>query len=103
MSNTVNKFEDKFNDLIDPTLRLKRLRGQFFTIANPFLVDIFFKWFKSIPNYKDAIILEPFAGSNNIVNLMDDIGFKNSWSCYDISPNEINNAKDYNIIKRDTL
>lgn len=88
---------------MDSNLNLKRLRGQFFTITNPFSVDIFFEWFKSIPNHQEIIILEPFAGSNNIVNLMDEIGFDNKWACYDISPSEINNAKKYKVIEQDTL
>lgn len=82
----------------------KRLRGQFFTTTNPFNLDPFHKWFKSIPCFNEAILLEPFAGANNIVGMIMDLGYKNSWSCYDIEPvNSDDNATGIPVAQRDTL
>lgn len=81
----------------------KKLLGQFFTITNPFNIDIFFKWMKLIPEEKKSCIIEPFAGANNIVKMIQDLGFTNEWACFDIKPNEINVVEDFNIIQQDTL
>lgn len=58
---------------------------------------------KLIPDYKNTVLLEPFAGANNIVNMIKDLGFDNDWRCFDISPSENNVAKQYPIEKRDTI
>ena len=50
----------------------KRLFGQYFTITNPFETVGFYKWFNSIPNYENEMILEPFAGGNNIPRMIKD-------------------------------
>jgi hypothetical protein len=82
----------------------KRLRGQFFTTCNPFNVDVFHKWIKSIPNYSTVTFLEPFAGANNIVGMIGDIGYRNHWDCFDISPvNDDVNDSDISVVQRDTL
>lgn len=77
----------------------KKELGKFYTINNPFKLKIFQKWFNSIPNINNLEILEPFAGSNNIVNL---VNCNNIWKCYDIQPTK-NNAPKFNIIKQDTI
>ena len=42
----------------------KRLRGQYFTITNPFDTVAFYRWIDEMPNEKkQEIILEPFAGA----------------------------------------
>ena len=81
----------------------KKMLGQFFTITNPFEVDPFKMWMKSIQIDESTIFLEPFAGANNIVNMIQDIGYLNKWNCFDISPNNENNDTEYHIEKRDTL
>lgn len=81
----------------------KKLLGQFFTITNPFNIDIFYKWMKLIPEEKKTCIIEPFAGANNIVKMIQDLGFDNDWACYDIEPSENNVVKKYTIIQQDTL
>ncbi len=81
----------------------KKLFGQFFTTTNPFVTDAFFKWIKLIPNLNEQVFLEPFAGSNNIVKMIQDIGYKNDWRCFDIAPNTINIVSEYSITKQDTL
>lgn len=81
----------------------KRLHGQFFTTTNPFVNEPFVKWFRSLP--KDAVLIEPFAGSNNIVWMIRDLGYGNEWRSFDIDPpcGEQNSAPDVAVVPRDTL
>ena len=79
-------------------LQQKQL-GKYYTTTNPFDLQIFRSWFNSIPNVFELSIIEPFAGSNNIVRLMN-VG--NKWECYDILPTT-NLVPQYQIIKRDTI
>lgn len=82
----------------------KRLHGQFFTITNPFNVDPFHKWLKAIPCVNELVFLEPFAGANNIVTMIQDLGYLNTWSCFDIDPAPIEqNATDFMVVTQDTL
>jgi hypothetical protein len=83
----------------------KRLYGQFFTVNNPFNVNAFREWFAMIPKENKQIILEPFAGANNIVRMVNDLFSEQrlNWACYDISPAVQNNAKQFKIQKRDTI
>ena len=81
----------------------KKLRGQFYTTVNPFNNDLFYKWTDIIAGFENETILEPFAGANNIVRMMDDLGYKNKWVCYDIDPGEVNNFPQYAVEKKDTL
>lgn len=79
----------------------KREKGQYFTITNPFDLNVFKQWLKNIPNL--CTVLEPFAGSNNIVNLVHELGITLDWKCYDIDTSFVNNAPDYPIIQQDTI
>lgn len=81
---------------------VKKLRGQFYTISNPFHTDIFYKWMNIIPPEARQTILEPFAGSNNIVKMISDLGFESEWACFDISPSK-SACEGISIKKRDTL
>tara|TARA_B100000925_G_C21976164_1_gene460230 strand:- start:543 stop:1457 length:915 start_codon:yes stop_codon:yes gene_type:complete len=65
--------------------------GKFYTAINPFSGQAWNK-FKSIIN-NGEVILEPFAGSNNIPKMLNNL----SWKSYDILP------ESSNIIKQDTL
>ena len=76
---------NKFND--------KKLNGQFYTIVNPFHNQLFLHWFNQIPNKEKETILEPFAGANNIVKMVNEF-YKNNWACYDIEPNEDENKME---------
>lgn len=73
--------------------------GKYYTKSNPFDLTVFRDWFNSIPEVSKLTILEPFAGSNNIVNLMNVL---NDWGCYDILPTT-NLAPKYPIKKQDTI
>lgn len=85
----------------------KILYGQFFTVTNPFANEAFIRWFKSVPDYKSQVLLEPFAGANNIVTMLRDLGFENKWACFDIAPvndPEVNaTAREIPVLARDTL
>ena len=82
----------------------KRLNGQFFTTSNPFANDLFLKWLKRIPNKLKTEFLEPFAGSNNIVVMLRDLGFSPHWRCYDLEPvNDERNSSGFEVELRDTL
>ena len=70
--------------------------GQYYTFYNPFEYSVFKQWFSKIVK-KNDILLEPFAGSNNLVNMIKDLGYSNTWKSYDIEPGHPN------VIQRDTL
>lgn len=91
-------------DVHDP-LERKLLYGQFFTTTNPFANEAFIRWIKKIPRLKSHKFLEPFAGANNIVVMIQDLGFDNDWECFDIEPvNEPEqNATKYIVNQRDSL
>lgn len=84
-------------------LNEKRLNGVFYTITNPFKLDIFYKWLDLIPTEDKELILEPFAGANNIVAMIHELGVESKWECYDINPPTYNNFLDYPVHQRDTL
>lgn len=83
----------------------KRLLGQYFTIANPFELNVFLQWFKSIDNISDEVLLEPFAGANNIVELVQGITCEeyNKWKCYDIDTSYENRVPEFEVEERDTI
>lgn len=83
----------------------KRLNGQFFTTTNPFVNEAFVRWMKKINQDPTALpeLVEPFAGSNNIVWMLRELGFKNAWKSFDISPPEENSVDDVPVEQRDTL
>lgn len=86
---------------------IKRGKGQFFTRGNPFVYSFFHDWLKlALSENPQAKILEPFAGSNSIIKLMN-LAFpslNNDWDCFDIDPesNE-RNLTDIPIIIQDVL
>jgi hypothetical protein len=77
----------------------KKQLGKFYTVSNPFDLAVFRDWFNHVPNVSELTIIEPFAGSNNIVKLM---GVGNNWNCFDILPTT-NLVPEFQIIKRDTI
>lgn len=83
--------------------KTKKINGQFYTKVNPFNNDLFYKWVKHIENFKNEILLEPFAGANNIVKMINDLGYVNNWECFDINPPNYNNFSKYSVVKRDVI
>jgi len=60
----------------------KRALGSFYTMGNPFVHTGFREWMRTVP--KDAVFLEPFAGSGQILKLMETAGFRRDWALYDV-------------------
>lgn len=83
----------------------KRNKGQFFTTTNPFNLNPFFEWYNKIPNIEEEIVLEPFGGSNNIIEMIESINLEHpkGWDSYDIQPPEINKTPEYKVVQQDTL
>jgi len=72
--------------------------GQFFTKTNPFTLIPFKQWISKISDFENRKFIEPFAGSNNLVKMIHEIGFSNlKWGCYDIDP------KSKNVIRNDSI
>lgn len=85
----------------------KRQLGQFYTVSNPFHHPLFYSWLDIIPkNDYQTIWLEPFAGSNNIPELLDALYIKSatpqSWNSYDIQEPE-ENTSNIPVTIQDTL
>lgn len=82
----------------------KKLHGQFYTKTNPFHNDLFLKWLKAIPESikTSSPWLEPFAGSNNIVKMIAELGEQRDWACFDLHPGA-NVDERFPIATRDTL
>lgn len=59
--------------------------GQFYTVGNPFGLVPFLEWAEKI-SIKDQCILEPFAGSNNIIATLQSIGVCSAFKSYDLEP-----------------
>ena len=64
-------------------------KGQFFTNQNPFNNDGFLEWANKC-DLKHKTILEPFAGSNNLIEMLKELGLCNDYKSYDIEPKNIN-------------
>ena len=82
--------------------------GQFYTRGNPFGLTPLNNWFDSIPNLAAMKFIEPFAGSNSIVDMVcrthPQIQFS-AWSSFDIHPEaiETNLVPLVSLEKLDTL
>ena len=74
----------------------KRSKGQYYTQGNPFTLNPFLEWSEQI-SLSSKIVLEPFAGSNNIVKSLQQTGLCNQFSSYDIEP------ADSFVEQRDTI
>ena len=74
----------------------KRLNGQYFTSENPFETEGFKEWAEEC-NLKESIILEPFAGSNNLIKMLQKMDLVKTFASFDVSP------QNENVLSRDTL
>lgn len=71
--------------------------GKYYTDYNPFKNKVFKKWFAKALKESGNVVLEPFAGENNLIRMLDkDYDF--SYFSFDIAP-----GKDKTVIKRDTI
>lgn len=75
---------------------MKRELGQYFTTYNPFQNSGFLNWAYECDLSKTTI-LEPFAGSNNLINMLQDMGLCTDFKSFDIEP------KNKFVKRRDTL
>ena len=66
-------------------IEYKRSRGQFYTCGNPFTLHPFLEWSEKIELHSKPI-LEPFAGSNNIIKALQEINLCKQFDSYDIIP-----------------
>jgi len=69
----------------------KSRHGQFFTMASPFENPAFEGWLGSIPD--GTLFVEPFAGANNLVRMVDELRRGLVWDCFDIEPQHPSVAK----------
>ena len=65
----------------------KRAQGRFYTLGNPFVLEPFRQWAEQA-SISEACILEPFAGANNIIHTLVDLGLCREFISYDIKPND---------------
>ena len=82
--------------LPDPETAEKRGRGAYYTAGNPFATPAFDKWAANadLPGQR---ILEPFAGSNNLIEALEIMGWCRDFVSFDIEPS----AKE--VRRRNTL
>lgn len=81
--------------------------GQFYTKGNCFQHDVFRDWYRQIPSNMNKFI-EPFAGGNNIIHLIDEANLgitHEQWTSYDIEPEAItkNIVPGVKVLKKDTI
>lgn len=75
----------------------KKQHGQFFTLYDPFKNKPFENWWtEAMEKSKNKIVLEPFAGANNLIYTLKE-KYEFDFISYDIQP------KDKNVKTRDTL
>lgn len=71
--------------LLDTFQLAKRQNGRFYTAGNPFLLEPFLAWVEH-HNLWDEKVLEPFAGSNNLIRALGEIKMAEEFTSFDISP-----------------
>lgn len=89
-------------------MKNKIQHGQFYTKGNCFQHTAFKEWYSSIPNQESLKIVEPFAGANNVLKLIDEANLgidPSQWTSYDVEPEAIhgNSAPAVTVIQKDTL
>ena len=77
-------------------MNFKRARGQFYTQGNPFNLPQFIQW-KENSGLPEEVLLEPFAGANNIIKTLTQMGVCEKFKSYDLIP------ADNEVIARDTI
>ena len=74
----------------------KREHGRYYTQRNPFGLGPFRRWARAI-GIRERTVLEPFAGRNNLIRMLQDTGQCGRFASYDIEP------ADGAVKRRDTL
>ena len=60
--------------------------GCFYTTQNIFSYPQFREWFTTALKASNNIVLEPFAGSNNLIKMLQNEGYQFKFDAYDINP-----------------
>ncbi len=77
-------------------MKNKRILGQYFTQYNPLDNKMFREWTINC-KLQYITILEPFAGSNNLIKMLREMNLCNKFISYDIEP------KNKSVLLKDTL
>lgn len=88
------------NNLIENSIshfNNKKVLGQFYTDKNIFNNIAFLDWFNKIPMEYKSNILEPFAGSNGIIKMLNELSLIKNYTSYDIVP------MNKNVVYKDTI
>lgn len=64
----------------------KRTKGQFFTLESPFAHPAFEDWASQFDS--NLTVLEPYAGANNLIWMLRDIGMASKYASFDVDPQE---------------
>ena len=67
-----------------PDLR-NRARGVYYTEENPFDTGQFKQW-AAVSRMAQETVLEPFAGANNLINMLEGAGYCSASQSFDIAP-----------------
>ena len=65
--------------------RNKRTRGEYYTEGNPFTLQPFLNWSKRV-DLTNQIVLEPFAGANNIIESLRVLDLCKEFESFDVNP-----------------
>ena len=76
----------------------KKSLGQYYTEKNVFHVISFKKWWNENSIVEKALVLEPFAGSNKIIEHLKEIYEDIQYASFDIDPKNSNVAKNDSIL-----
>ncbi len=77
---------------------MKRQHGAYYTENSPFELKPFKNWAISA-NISQHTILEPFAGANNIIRMLKNLGMCSKFVSFDICPAH-HNVKQFNTLKQ---
>ena len=66
-------------------MNAKRARGRFYTASNPFTLTPFRDWAEraGLPGQR---VLEPFAGANGLIRMLQELSLCGDFAAYDIEP-----------------
>lgn len=73
----------------------KKEHGVFYTKISPFSRQPFMNWVRSIPDFQNRVLVEPFAGENGIPAMLNE--YKNAWVAQDIAPPGRNLREDIKV------
>lgn len=72
--------------------------GQYYTVFNPFKHFRFNEWFLNALKNSNNQVLEPFAGSNNLIKMLKE-NYQFEFKSYDLEPNNIKEVEQLDTLK----